>query len=440
VSSCLLGEQVRFNGGHSRSRFLTDELGPHVDWVRTCPEMAIGLGTPRETLRLTLELRLVNRSGTADHTAAIAALPLPVGLDGYVVKAKSPTCGLHRIPRYRDDGQPADRRGRGVFAQRLTAAFPLLPVEEEGRLNDPVLREAFVERVFAGARLRALLSGAWRPRDLIDFHARHKLQLLAHDPHRSLLAGRVVAAAGARPRAETAAAYRNAFWAGIGSKATRGRHTNALLHAFSQVSKELGRRQRQDLLARIEAYRCGQAPLSVPVALLAHHASGSTLPWLAAETYLQPFPADLRLRHHVWHSQAAQLCTVIHDEDAGVVHGEDCAGVRRPRRRGAGGAVVCGVAWWWSVCRDLVHGGAGGLLVGDVLACGHGCGQGLGGDVVHGPGQAAGSVVYEDHGVVADDGAGPAGVLQVMGDVCGCLLGGHGGHRVSQPDPLVQGR
>jgi uncharacterized protein YbbK (DUF523 family) len=201
VSSCLLGEQVRFNGGHSRSRFLTGDLAAHADWVPCCPEMAIGLGAPRETLRLTTGGRLVNRSGTADHTAAVAAVPLPADLDGYVLKSRSPTCGLHGIARYRDGGQPADRRGRGVFAQRIMETFPLLPVEEEGRLNDDLLREAFTERVFAAARLRGLLSGPWRARDLIAFHARHKLQLLAHDPGRDLLAGQVVAAAGRRPRA-----------------------------------------------------------------------------------------------------------------------------------------------------------------------------------------------------------------------------------------------
>ena len=299
VSSCLLGEQVRFNGGHSRSRFLTDELGAHADWVPCCPEMAIGLGTPRETLRLTTGGRLVNRAGTADHTAAVAAVPLPADLDGYVLKSRSPTCGMHGIARYRDGGQPADRRGRGVFAQRITAAFPLLPVEKESRLNDDLLREAFTERVFAAARLRDLLSGPWRPRDLIAFHARHKLQLLAHDPGRYLLAGRVVAAAGRRPRAETAAAYRQLFCAAMGAKATRGRHANALQHAFSQVGQGLDRARRQDLLTHIEAYRRGQAPLSVPVALLTHHASDGTLPWLAGQTYLQPFPAELRLRHSV---------------------------------------------------------------------------------------------------------------------------------------------
>jgi uncharacterized protein YbgA (DUF1722 family)/uncharacterized protein YbbK (DUF523 family) len=300
VSSCLLGEQVRFNGGHSRCRFLTDELAAHADLVPCCPEMAIGLGTPRETLRLTTGGRLVNRSGTADHTAAVAAVPLPADLDGYVLKSRSPTCGVHGIARYRGEGgQPADHRGRGVFAQRITAAFPLLPVEEEGRLHDDLLREAFAERVFATARLRDLLSGPWRPRDLIAFHTRHKLQLLAHDPSRCLRAGKVVAATGRRPRAETAATYRELFCAAMAAKATRGRHANTLQHAFSYVGQGLDPARRQDLLTHIEAYRRGQAPLSVPVALLTHHASDGTLPWLASQSYLQPFPAELRLRHSV---------------------------------------------------------------------------------------------------------------------------------------------
>lgn len=299
VSSCLLGEQVRFNGGHSRCRFLTDELGAHADWVPCCPEMAIGLGSPRETLRLTTAGRLVNRAGTADHTAAVAAVPLPPGLDGYVLKSRSPTCGVHGIARYGNGGQPADHRGRGVFAQRITEAFPLLPVEEEGRLKDNLLREAFAERVFAAARLRDLLAGPWRPPDLIAFHARHKLQLLAHDPSRCLRAGQVVAAAGRRPRAETAAAYQELFCAAMATKATREGHANTLQHAFSYVGKGLDPARRQDLLTHIEAYRRGEAPLSVPVALLAHHASDGTLPWLTSQTYLQPFPAELRLRHSV---------------------------------------------------------------------------------------------------------------------------------------------
>jgi uncharacterized protein YbgA (DUF1722 family)/uncharacterized protein YbbK (DUF523 family) len=300
VSSCLLGALVRFNGGHKRSRFLADELGPHVEWVPYCPEVEIGLGTPREPIRLTADGRLVNRSGTADHTAAMQALPLPAAVDGYVFKAKSPSCGVWGIPRYGDDGQAAGMAGPGLYAGRVMAGFPLLAVEDEGRLSDAGLREAFVERVFAAARLRSLLAGAREPADLVAFHARHKLQLLAHDPVRYRSAGRLVAAAGsAASRAETVAAYGELFLTAMCSPATRGRNTNALLHAYSRVGRALSPSRRGDLVARIDAYRRGEVPLSVPVALLAHYASGGDLPWLAEQTYLAPFPAGLRLRHAV---------------------------------------------------------------------------------------------------------------------------------------------
>ena len=304
VSSCLLGEEVRFNGGHKLYRFLTDELAPYVDWVPYCPEIEIGLGTPREAIRLTADGRLVNRSGTADHTAAMTALPVPPpspspSLDGYVFKAKSPSCGIRAIPRYREDGVASDHNGRGLYAERVMARFPLLAVEDEGRLNDPGLREAFAERIFAAARLRELLTGPWEARDLVAFHARHKLQILAHDPARYRSAGRVVAAAGTAPREETAAAYGELFLAALAGAATRGRNTNALLHAYSRIGAGLAQPLREDLVARIDAYRDGQEPLSVPVALLAHYASSGDLPWLAEQTYLRPFPAALRLRHAV---------------------------------------------------------------------------------------------------------------------------------------------
>ena len=296
VSSCLLGEEVRFNGGHKRYRFLTDDLGPHVEWVPYCPEVAMGLGTPREPIRLTAGGRLVNRSGTADHTDSMEALPLPdADLDGYVFKAKSPSCGIRAIPRYGEDGTAASHDGRGLYADRVLRAFPLLAVEDEGRLNDPGLREAFVERVFAAARLRELFSGSWSPGDLVAFHARHKLQLLAHDPARYRAAGRVVAGGG--PQAK--AAYRDLFLAALASPATPGRHANALQHASSRIVRQLDRPRRADLMARIEAYRHGEEPLSVPVALLAHYASGGDFPWLAEQTYLHPYPPGLRLRHAV---------------------------------------------------------------------------------------------------------------------------------------------
>jgi uncharacterized protein YbgA (DUF1722 family)/uncharacterized protein YbbK (DUF523 family) len=305
VSSCLLGAEVRFNGGHKRYRFLTDELAPYVDWVPYCPEVEIGLGTPREPIRLTAAGRLVNRGGTMDHTAAMTALPMPAELDGYVFKAKSPSCGIRAIPRYRDDGTPADHQisadhgGRGLYAGRVLDRFPLLAAEDEGRLNDAGLREAFTERIFAAARLRALLGGPWEARQLVEFHAGHKLQLLAHDPARYRSAGRIVAAAGTAPRDSTAAGYRDVFLAAMASPVTRGRNANALLHAYSRIGRELDRSRREDLVGRIDAYRRGEEPLSVPVALLAHYVSGGELPWLAAQTYLRPFPGALRLRHYV---------------------------------------------------------------------------------------------------------------------------------------------
>src|SRR6266702_1439812 len=299
VSSCLLGDEVRFNGEHKRYRFLTDELGPYVDWMPYCPEVSIGLGTPREPIRLTADGRLVNRSGSLDHTAAMAALPLPADLDGYVFKAKSPSCGIRAIPRYGPDGQPAGRDGSGLYAARVLARFPLLAVEDEGRLSDAGPREAFTERIFAAARLRVLLAGPWSAGDLAGFHARHKLQMLAHDPVRYRLAGRVVAAAGSAPPARTEVAYRDLFLAALARPATRGRNANALLHAYSRIGRDLDRARRADLVGRIEAYRRGEQPLSVPVALLGHYASDGAWPWLTEQTYLEPFPAALRLRPSV---------------------------------------------------------------------------------------------------------------------------------------------
>ena len=189
----------------------------------------------------------------------------------------------------------ADQHGRGVYVGWRWNACPLLPVEDEGRLTDDVLRQAFVERIFARARLRDLFAARWQPRDLVAFHARHKLQLLAHDPVAYRQAGRVVAGgrAGQQPRDAVQAEYGKLFCATLNGSATRGRHTNALLHAFSQVSQVLDDTRQRDSVDRIEAYRRGDTPISVPIALLAHHAHGDGLRWLAEQTYLAPYPAAL---------------------------------------------------------------------------------------------------------------------------------------------------
>jgi uncharacterized protein YbgA (DUF1722 family)/uncharacterized protein YbbK (DUF523 family) len=311
VSSCLLGAPVRYNGGHSRDRFLTDQLARHVDWVPVCPEMEIGLGAPRPTLRLLTDGHLVTKDESADHTEAMTGLahhrvPDFPELDGYVLKSRSPSCGLLSLPRYasgqqneRADGQPVDRRGRGLWAALIQDALPGLPAEEDGRLRDPVLREHFVEHIFAHARLRAFFDGDWHPRDLVAFHSRHKLQILAHDPVRYRETGQIVAQAGTRDPESLEADYRRAFGGAFAVRAKRGRHANALLHVLGPLSERLDPARRHDIVAAIETYHRGQAPLSVPVALLRHHAEAEEHGYLAQQTYLDPFPADLPLRHHL---------------------------------------------------------------------------------------------------------------------------------------------
>nr|WP_184539604.1 DUF523 and DUF1722 domain-containing protein [Streptosporangium becharense] len=305
VSSCLMGEPVRFNGGHSRDRFLSGELDAHVDWVRVCPEMEIGLGTPRETLRLERSPdgpRLIARKTRTDLTARMTALAAErakgLDVDGYVFKSRSPSCGTHGIPVYEGDA-PADRRGRGVFAALILDTHPMLPVEDEGRLNDALLRETFVERVFAHARLRALLRGDWRPRDLVAFHSRHKMQLLAHDPAAYREAGRVVARAGLRPRGELAADYTRVFSAALATKASVGRNVNVLQHCTGMLNDALDPARRADLAEVIASYRAGRVPLSVPVTLLRHHALGEAAEYVRDQTYFSPYPEELRLRNHV---------------------------------------------------------------------------------------------------------------------------------------------
>ncbi|GAA2866141.1 DUF523 and DUF1722 domain-containing protein [Streptosporangium fragile] len=305
VSGCLVGDLVRFNGGHSRDRFLSGELDPHVDWVRVCPEMEIGLGTPRETLRLERSPdgpRLVTRKTRADLTARMTALAAErasgLDVDGYVFKSRSPSCGVHGIPIYQGD-TAVDRRGRGVFAAVILDAHPLLPVEDEGRLNDALLRETFVERIFAHARLRALLRSDWRARDLVAFHARHKMQLLAHDPVAYREAGRVVARAGLLPRDEVATRYAHVFATALAGKATIGRNVNVLQHCAGMMRDALDPARRADLAEVIASYRAGLVPLSVPVTLLRHHARGEAAEYVRDQTYFSPYPEELRLRNHV---------------------------------------------------------------------------------------------------------------------------------------------
>ena len=250
VSSCLLGSKVRYDGGHKRDDFLTETLAPFVEWVPVCPELELGLGVPRESIRLvglTQAPRLVAERSGADHTDAMRAYAekrvarlIEEDLSGYVTKKDSPSCGLERVRVHPARGGQPRRDGVGAFTHVLQQRLPLLPVEEEGRLHDPALRESFVERIFAYARWKvALVNGMTRGR-LVEFHTVHKLTLLAHSPAAYRRLGALVGGLGRRPIGSATAEYGEAFMAALRVPATRGRHTNVLQHAAGYFRELLG--------------------------------------------------------------------------------------------------------------------------------------------------------------------------------------------------------
>jgi uncharacterized protein YbgA (DUF1722 family)/uncharacterized protein YbbK (DUF523 family) len=307
VSACLLGEAVRYDGGHKRDAFLTETLAPFVEWVPVCPELELGLGVPRDTLRLVGDGRaprlVVERTGEdlsdrmqrfARHRLeALAALEL----DGYVLKRASPSCGLFRVRVYGPAGAPG-ATGRGLFASALVERFPALPVEEEGRLNDPAIRENFIERVFAMARWRAFAARRPRPRDLVAFHAAQKFAVLAHSPAHYARLGRLVASAGALTRAMLDE-YAGLLMEALAVRATRARHVNVLQHLAGFFTMRLQADERAELAEVIAEYRRGLVPLVVPITLIRHHARRLAIAYLRAQVYLSPHPKELMLRNHV---------------------------------------------------------------------------------------------------------------------------------------------
>lgn len=308
VSSCLLGQKVRFDGGHKRDSFLVDTFGPHVEWVPVCPEVEVGMGTPREPIRLVRRgalVRLVGVKSGTDHTSRMndwAARRVEglakESLDGYILKKDSPSCGMERVKVY-DVGSTPARTGRGLFAEALLERLPLLPVEEEGRLSDPRLRENFVERVFAHRRLRELFAGRWSLASLLQFHTAHKLSLLAHSPSAYQSLGRLVARGAAVPRAELREQYQEGFMRALAMVATPRRHVNVLQHMAGYFRKTLDEASRQELGAAITDYQKGLVPLIVPITLLRHHVRHCGVEYLASQTYLEPHPKELMLRNHV---------------------------------------------------------------------------------------------------------------------------------------------
>ena len=307
VSACLLGESVRYDGDHKLDRLLTEALAPFVEWVPICPEFEIGMGIPREPIRLVErdgEVGLVGVRSNRDHTRAmglwarrrVAGLG-HLDLSGYVLKKDSPSCGLARVPVHRVGRTSRD--GQGLFARALIERFPHLPVEEEGHLHDLALRENWIERVFAYRRLRDFFSARWTIGTLVEFHTAHKLTILAHAPAAYRELGRLVAKAKSRSRSAVRGEYEHLFMKALSRMATRGHQTNVLYHMAGYLREPLNAPSRRELEVLIEHYRVGLVPLVVPVTLLAHHARRLGIDFLLGQTYLQPHPKELALRNYL---------------------------------------------------------------------------------------------------------------------------------------------
>ncbi len=308
ISACLLGQEVRYDGGHKRDRYITDSLGRFFEWAPVCPEVEMGLGTPRETLRLVDDPerpRLVFAKTGRDQTAPMQTWAdsrlealAEAKLSGYILKSDSPSCGMERVRVHRASGIPS-RDGVGVFARALLDRFPLLPLEEEGRLHDLLLRENFVERIFCYRRWRDLVTGGLTRRRLVAFHSAHKLLLLAHSPkHYKELSRLVTEAKGLSPRGlETR--YGELFMAGLTVKATARKHTNVMHHILGYLKRDLDAGDKAGVLSVISDYHRGLVPLVVPITLLQHHLAWRNVPYLRDQIYLSPHPKELMLRNHV---------------------------------------------------------------------------------------------------------------------------------------------
>jgi uncharacterized protein YbgA (DUF1722 family)/uncharacterized protein YbbK (DUF523 family) len=309
ISQCLLGENVRFDGGHKRDPFLTETLAAYVQWVPVCPEVESGMGTPREAVRLEGDAaapRMVGPRSGKDHTRAMTAFSRHrvrelEGMDlcGYVLKKSSPSCGMERVKLYTEGGGRPARTGVGLFARELMDRMPLLPVEEEGRLHDPVLRENFIERVFAYRQWKDFTAVRFSRGRLVAFHTAVKFLLLSHSPRRYQELGRIVAAAKRLGAAEAKARYGALFMEAMAERTSTRKHTNVLYHLAGFLKRGLSAEERQELSETIDDYRRGMLPLVVPVTLIRHHARRLPQEYLLGQVYLDPHPKELMLRNHV---------------------------------------------------------------------------------------------------------------------------------------------
>jgi uncharacterized protein YbgA (DUF1722 family)/uncharacterized protein YbbK (DUF523 family) len=315
VSSCLLGNAVRYDGGHKRDRFLSDLLGGFVEWVPVCPEVEVGMGVPRPAVHLVrtgADVRMREVASGSDHTRRMRDYAVrrvrelaSLELCGYVLKKDSPSCGMTRVRVHGDDGR-VRREGIGLYASALLEAFPNLPIEDEGRLQDPRRRENFIERVFAYARVCRLFRSGWRHAQVVAFHGAHELQLQAHSPSAYRALGCLVAEPRRIGRAAFRERYASGFMDALRRPASRRRNARVLQKAAGRLARSLDAASRAELRDLIDDYRRGLLPLVVPVTRIAHHVRRHGVASLVGQRFLEPHPWELRLRNHTRGSASAQ--------------------------------------------------------------------------------------------------------------------------------------
>lgn len=309
ISACLLGNNVRYNGGHQLDRYVRDTLGQFFDFVPVCPEVECGLPVPREAMRLVGDpgnpKLLTIRTGI-DHTQRMVSWSErrvreldKEALCGFIFKKGSPSSGMQRVRVYSEKGMP-QRKGSGIFARIFMDHFPRIPVEEDGRLHDPKLRENFIERIFALDRWRNLLSLRRNMGRLVDFHTREKLLLLSHSPNHYRQMGKLVAQGKSGAINDLYDTYEKHYMEALSLKATPAKNTNVLHHILGFFKKQLSSDEKHEMLEIIDRYRKGLVPLIAPVTLANHYVRKYRhQPYLTLQSYLNPHPVELKLRNHV---------------------------------------------------------------------------------------------------------------------------------------------
>jgi uncharacterized protein YbgA (DUF1722 family)/uncharacterized protein YbbK (DUF523 family) len=307
ISTCLLGERVRHDGSHRRDRLLTDVIGEFVQWVPVCPEMECGLPVPRESMHLEgspESPRLITTRSRVDHTDRMLTWCSKRlkelekdSLCGFIFRKKSPSSGMERVRVYDEEGVPR-ARGAGIFAMQFMQHFPLLPVEEDGRLHDHRIRENFIERIFCLMRYRELLATNANVGGLVDFHTDHKIQIMAHNQKVCREMGALVAHAKGLKKNELFTQYERLLLSALARKATSRSNANALMHMMGYFKRVLTADEKQELLGTLDQYRGELVPLIVPITLIRHYVRKYEQSYLRRQTYLNPHPVELKLRNH----------------------------------------------------------------------------------------------------------------------------------------------